>query len=189
VARRTCILTSWQIQVLPVLTTARLRLRPTAEDDFEALWTLWTEPQVRQFLWDDATIERERALDAIREFAALAPSGLGLWTVLTRDEPGALVGCAALAPVSTAAEYYPPSAGAVEPLVALDPRVWHQGYAIEILKAIVDYARTTAHVDRLVAVTDVPNVASDRLVRRAGFVVCAETDGPRYRLRHYRLDG
>ena len=42
-------------------------------------------------------------------------------------------------------------------------------------------------LERLVAVNDVPNAASDQLLQRLGFAACAETDGPRYRLRHYRL--
>jgi [ribosomal protein S5]-alanine N-acetyltransferase len=174
--------------VQPILETGRLWLRPAAEADLDELWALWIDPQVRQFLWDDAIIERDRARDTILEFASLAPLGLGLWTVLPRTGSQTVIGCAALAPVSTAAEYYPPCAGAVEPLIALAPRMWHQGFAIEILRALVDYATKTARVDRLVAVTDVPNVASDRLLQRAGFIVCAETDGPRYRLRHYHID-
>ncbi len=95
------------------------------------------------------------------------------------------MGCAALLPVGTSAEYYPPFAGAVEPLIALAPAFWGRGYAQEALTALIEYAIGTLRLDRLVAVNDVPNAASDRLLQRLGFVSCAETDGPRYRLRHY----
>jgi RimJ/RimL family protein N-acetyltransferase len=61
-------------------------------------------------------------------------------------------------------------------------------HASETLTALVEYATEGLQLDRLVGVTDVPNIASDRLLRRVGFVVCAETDGPRHRLRHYRLE-
>ena len=172
----------------PILDTTRLRLRPVAEEDLDALWALWTEPQVRQFLWDDLVIERDQARETIRGFAALAAQGLGLWTIAQRGTAGGLVGCAALAPVSTAAQYDPSIAGAVEPLIALAPKWWHQGYAVETLTALVEYATKRLRLDRLVGVTDVPNVASDRLLRKSGFVPCGETDGPRHRLRHYRLD-
>jgi ribosomal-protein-alanine N-acetyltransferase len=171
----------------PILNTARLQLRPAAEEDLEELWALWTEPQVRQFLWDDVVIERDRARETIRDFAALTAQGLGLWTIAQRETSGGLVGCAALAPVGTAAQYYPPIACAVEPLIALAPRVWHRGYALETLTVLVEYATETLQLGRLVGVTDVPNIASDRLLRRVGFVLWAETDGPRHRLRHYGL--
>jgi [ribosomal protein S5]-alanine N-acetyltransferase len=177
--------------VQPILETSRLRLRPAAEADLDELLALWVDPQVRRFLWDDVIIERDQAHDTIRSFADLAPRGLGLWAILRRAQSGDLIGCAALSPVGTAADYYPPIAAAVEPLIALMPEMWSHGYAAEALTALVHHATTTLGLDRerVVAVTDLPNVASDRLLRRVGFVLCAETDGPRYRLRHYRLEG
>lgn len=45
---------------LPVIETARLRLRPFKLDDVDALHRLWTEPEVRQYLWDGDVITRER---------------------------------------------------------------------------------------------------------------------------------
>jgi ribosomal-protein-alanine N-acetyltransferase len=168
----------------PRFVTARLRLTPAGDEDMDALWALWTEPLVRQFLWDDLVIERDRARETVRESAALAPQGLGLWT-MTLATDGALVGCAALTPVGSAAEFYPPCAGAIEPLIALAPGHWHRGYAHEALTTLIAYATDTLQLDRIVAVTDAPNDASDRLLQRTGFVWCAETDGPRYRLRHY----
>lgn len=116
--------------------------------------------------------------------AALAPQRLGLWTI-TVAAHAALVGCAALSPVGSAAEYYPPFAGAIEPLIALAPPHWGCGYAHEALTTLIAYATDTLQLDRVVAVCDAPNEASDRLLRRTGFVWCAETDGPRHRLRHY----
>jgi RimJ/RimL family protein N-acetyltransferase len=132
-------------------------------------------------------IGHDQASETIRDFEALAARGLGLWMIVGRETPGDLVGCAALTPVGTAAQYYPPIAGAVEPLVALAPRFWHRGYAQETLTVLLEYATKTLRLDRLFGITDVPNIASDRLLRRVGFVPCAETDGPRHRLRYYRL--
>ena len=39
------------------LHTARLRLRPLAPADREALHALWTEPAVRRYPWDDRVID------------------------------------------------------------------------------------------------------------------------------------
>lgn len=170
-------------------TTARLRLTPATDADVDALWTLWKDPLVRRYLWDDVVIERERALETLRDAAALAPRGLGLWTIALADDSGAFVGCAGLLPVGASAEYHPPFAGAVEPLIALAPEFWHRAYAHEALAALVEHAIDTLRLDRLVAVADAPNEASHALLQRLGFVFRAETDGPRYRMRHYTFEG
>jgi ribosomal-protein-alanine N-acetyltransferase len=169
---------------LPLIETARLRLRPVSLDDVERLWKLWTDVEVRRYLLDDTAIERERASQMVRDWLQLAPQGLGLWNVEEIARSG-LIGCAGLLPVSSAGEYHPPSAGGVEPLVALAPAFWQRGYASEALAALVEYAASTLRLERLVAAVDVPNAASDRLLGRLGFACVAETEGPRYRLRHY----
>jgi ribosomal-protein-alanine N-acetyltransferase len=177
---------------LPALATPRLRLRPVTRDDVEVLWALWTQPDVRRYLWDDRVIERAEAASTVDACLALAGDGLGLWTIEAREPAAALVGvaagCAGLLPVSTAAQYEPRLAGLVEPLVALAPAVWRRGYAHDALTALLAYARGPLRLPRLAAVTDVPNVASDRMLRRTGFVPLSEVDGPRHRLRTYTWD-
>ncbi len=172
--------------VLPVLDTPRLRLHPAAPADLDALHALWADADVRRYLFDDEPVPRERAEGALADGLALAADGLGLWTVRSRDN-GAVPGCVGLLPAGTAAEYDPGLAGAVEPLAAFAPAVWGRGYATEALEAAIAYAFGPRGLDRLAAVNDVPNEASDRLVRRLGFAPTGECDGPRYRLRTYVL--
>jgi RimJ/RimL family protein N-acetyltransferase len=178
--------------VQPTLTTPRLALRPVEPSDVDALWSLWTDADVRRFLWDDRAITRDEAAATVNDCVSLRDQGLGLWMIETGaganpspDRQPAAMGCAGLLPVSTAAEYEPRLAGLVEPLVALVPNVWGRGYAHESLSALVTYAATTLGLSRLAGVTDVPNTASDRMLRRAGFVVLGETPGPRHALRTY----
>jgi RimJ/RimL family protein N-acetyltransferase len=98
-----------------------------------------------------------------------------------------MIGCAALTPTRTAADYDSSLDRAIEPLIAIAPRVGRQGYGTEALTALSNHASETLLLDRLVAVADVPNVASDRLLRRVGFKREKEIDGPPHRLRIYRL--
>jgi len=183
---------------LPALRTERLALRPARADDAPRLRALWDAPPVRRYLFDDEPVDEARAGAVLSDCLALAPRGLGLWTLAPRDaaEPsasGALLGCAALLPVGTAAEYHPPSAGLVEPLISLDPASWGRGYAAEALAALVGHAlRPRAEgglgLPCLAAAADVPNEASLRLLGRLGFRQVAETPGPKYRLRHFLLE-
>jgi RimJ/RimL family protein N-acetyltransferase len=178
----------------PTLTTVRLELRPADDADGDALWSLWREPSVRRFLWDDRVITRAEAFATLADCRALGPQGLGLWVLAPRIEPAsppapalaeAVLGCAGLLPVSTAAEYEPRLTGLVEPLVALAPPAWGQGYAHEALVALRDYAASVLGLRQLAGVTDVPNEASDRMLRRAGFVPLSEVTGPKHPLRTY----
>jgi RimJ/RimL family protein N-acetyltransferase len=151
----------------------------------DALWTLWTDPAVRRYLFDDVEITREEAAATLADARAAEDRGLGLWTVHARDEGATLVGCAGLLPVGTAAAFAPRLAGMVEPLVALLPACWGRGYATEALGALVGHAFDVLGLRELAGVTDVPNAASDRMLRRAGFVPAGECDGPRYPMRIY----
>jgi RimJ/RimL family protein N-acetyltransferase len=164
--------------MLPRLLTVRLTLRPAASDDLDALWALWTDPDVRRFLWDDEAISRERAAEVLAHLQALGAVGLGLW-VLERRGEHAPIGCAALRPAEVM--------GGVEPLVALAPADWHQGLAAEALAAVLDYAFWSLSLDELSAWVDAPNAASHRLVERLGFTHSGELDGPRYPMRYYIL--
>lgn len=170
-----------------LLHSQRLVLQPVGGADLDELWRLWTTPEVRRFLWDDRLITRDEAGSTIEDCEALAERGLGLWA-LRPSGSDAFIGCAGLFPVVTAATYEPRLAGLVEPLVALAPAHWRRGYAVEALQALIGYATSHLGLTQLAAVTDVPNVRSDQMLRRAGFVELSETDGPKYRLRTYLLD-
>lgn len=172
--------------MLPELTTPRLLLRPATEADLDALWAIWAEPEVRRFLFDNLPVPRELAAEVLAACLAHAGSGLGLWTIAPRDS-GAVAGCVGLLPVGAAAEYDASLAGEVEPLVALAPAAWHQGYATEALESVLARGFGPLGLKRIVAVVDVPNTASGRLVRRLGFDVTGEFGGAHGPLRGYAL--
>ncbi|MFN2400403.1 MAG: GNAT family N-acetyltransferase [Gemmatimonadaceae bacterium] len=172
--------------MLPELVTARLDLRPATEKDLDILWTLWTDPEVRRFLWDDVSISRERAAETLRQSLAQSAEGLGLWTVRTRND-GRFVGCAGLLPTGAAVQFQRSLAGTVEPLITLAPAAWHQGYTTEALERVITYAFTELALTHLVSVIDVPNEASHRVIKRLGFRMIGESAGPRYELTSYRL--
>jgi RimJ/RimL family protein N-acetyltransferase len=174
----------------PTLQTTRLVLRPATLADVDVLWALWTTPAVREFLWDDREIARDEAFTMLAECVALSAQGLGLWLLSeARPQPapatGSFLGCAGLLPVSTAAQYETRLSGLIEPLVALTPSAWGRGYAPEALVELMRYASRSLGMTRLAGVTEVPNTASDRMLRHAGFTVLSEVAGPRYPLRTY----
>ena len=78
--------------MLPRVETARLTLVPFSLDDVDALHRLWTDPDVRRYLWDDVVISRDRAEETVlNSIESAGRSGAGLW--VARSRPGAeLVG-------------------------------------------------------------------------------------------------
>ena len=140
--------------------TDRLVLRPCADGDVEPLHRLWTEPDVRRFLWDDEEIPLEQAAAVVRQsHQDWRGRGYGLWTVRTADE-GGLIGFCGFRP----AEWR----DAPELLFGLSRRTWGQGYATEAASAALDHLSGTLDLAEVVAATDVGNTASVRVLERLG---------------------
>lgn len=169
--------------MLPTLQTPRLTLCPAHPDDLDDLWRLLGEPEVRRYLCDDVVLARGQVSGLLTAAQAHQSAGLGLWTI--RAEEG-FIGCVGLLPVSeTAVAADPAVAGEVEPLVALDPRSWGQGYAAEALAALLAYGFDRLRLPRIVALVDLPNTASHRLLLRLGFWPRRPVPGPRHPLWSY----
>jgi [ribosomal protein S5]-alanine N-acetyltransferase len=143
---------------LATLHTARLTLRPWTLDDIDELHALWTRPEVRRYLWDDQTITRERAEATVRDFMAPQDERLGGWLVRDRSS-AALVGFAALIRREP---------GDPELMYGLAPEWWGRGLATEAAQAVLAYAFSGLDCPRVTAATDVPNVASTRVMERLG---------------------
>jgi RimJ/RimL family protein N-acetyltransferase len=171
--------------VLPDLSTPRLTLRSACASDLDALRQLWDDAAVRRFLFDDTEVTHERARTVLDGALAVADRGLGLWWIESRDD--GRVGCIGLVPTMLA-QYEPTVAGLAEPIVALAPVHWHRGFAVEALGIVVRYAFESLALDRIAAAADVPNVASRRMLERAGFRELGERDGPRYRMMIYLFE-
>lgn len=172
--------------MLPAIETSRTRLVPATERDVDALWALFTDPVVRRFLWDDVVIAREKCAETVADAAAQNASGRGIWLVRAREDDR-LLGCVALLAVDAMVQYEPRMAGGTEVLVALAPTEHGRGFATESLRAVIDHAWRALDLGELYAAVDVPNEASERAITRVGFALLGECDGPKYRMRSYRL--
>jgi RimJ/RimL family protein N-acetyltransferase len=146
-----------------------LVLRPVEPSDVEALHALFTEPGVRQYLFDDIVLTRaetQKHVEAAREH--------GAWTVW-RDSM--IVGLVSLRPVGADREL----------MIALSERCWGRGLALEAAQAAMHHGFEVLKLDRILATVDLPNERSHRLMARLGFVPCGEAAGPKYRARIYKV--
>jgi ribosomal-protein-alanine N-acetyltransferase len=140
--------------------TARLWLRPLTRDDGEAIYHLWIDPDVRRYLWDDQVIAREQAASIVDDSVKLfADQGYGLWAILPRGEETLLGFCG----------YWffhdPPE---LQLLYGMAPAYWGKGLTTEATRAMLRYGFAELGLERIVGSTDVPNVASARVMEKAG---------------------
>ena len=145
-------------------------LRPIEPGDGDALHAIFTEPGVKQFLFDDVPPSR-----AETEHHVAAACAHGAWVICL---DGAIVGLVSLRPVGAADR---------ELMIAVGERCWGKGVAFAAAQATLRHGFEVLGLDQVLAAVDLPNERSHRLVRRLGFVATGESDGPKYRGRNYVL--
>jgi ribosomal-protein-alanine N-acetyltransferase len=143
--------------------------RPIALSDADALHALFTEPGVRQYLFDDILLTREQIRKHVE--AALTHDA---WVV---ELDGLVVGFISLRPVGDDREL----------MIAVSERCWGRGVGFEAACAALRHGFEVLKLDRIVAGVDLPNERSHRLMARLGFTPTGETQGPKYRARTYEV--
>jgi ribosomal-protein-alanine N-acetyltransferase len=144
----------------PVLSTERLRLRPFAREDVDALHAHWTHPDVRRYLWDGRVISRDEAADVVEEsIAGFAARRYGFW-VIERAGVASLVGFAGLRPL--------PDSDELELYYGVERAHWGRGFATEASRAVLRYGFDVLALQRIYIRTDGPNAASVAVMQRLG---------------------
>jgi ribosomal-protein-alanine N-acetyltransferase len=167
----------------PVLTTGRLKLKPLAADDGPRLGRVFAGAGVRRYLFDNEEVSPETVREIVEDNLRRRVSGFGLW-LICRDE--SVIGCIGLHRASPqAVEIFPAFEGGIETIIALKEDAWGAGYARESLEAVLAYASNVLKQRRIVALVDVPNHASHALFRRCGFREIGAGQGPLYRAIAY----
>ena len=141
------------------LTTKALELRPCTPEDLDVLYSLWTDPEVRRFLFDDREISREEAHGFLaRSEDCFREEGYGLWLFFERGEQS----------VGGFSGLLRSPDGEASLLFGTRPDLWGRGYAFQAATAVVDHALLTLGLARVVADVDEPNRASVRVLEKLG---------------------
>jgi RimJ/RimL family protein N-acetyltransferase len=144
-----------------ILQTERLWLRPFAREDIDILHRIWTDPDVRRYLWDDKIISRERAGAEVDDsVASFRANGFGMWVIL-------LSGATEVSGFAGFRRFGSPAAKK-ELMYGVVPYLWGRGYASEAVRALLRFGFDELGEERIYARTDPPNVASMRVMEKAG---------------------
>lgn len=151
-----------------VLTTPRLTLRTFRQDDLPLYAALNADPEVVQYLGGEPLTRRHS--DEIAEWANQVheEEGIGLLAI-ERTADGSFLGMCGL----HHQESYPDD---VEVGWRLAHEHWGHGYATEAATAWLDHAFGPMGLDRVISITDLPNVRSLAVMRRLGMTLDHEAE-------------
>lgn len=148
----------------PVLETVRLRLQPFTNEDIDTLHRMWIEPSMRKYLWDDAIIPRETAIEVVQcSLNSFAEHGIGYWTIRFKGESG-LIGFCGLR------HFHEADTGneEVEVMYSINHELCGQGLATEAAQAMLKYGFEQVGLKRVYAGADPPNEVSFHVMERIG---------------------
>jgi ribosomal-protein-alanine N-acetyltransferase len=140
--------------------TARLRLQAYRDDDLEALYRLWTDPQVRAFLFDDRTVSLEWATEEIAaNRRVVAERGYGQYAMRLHGDEAVIGFCGFR-------DFFAPPE--LQLIYGLAPEHWGRGLVTEAMRTLIALGFERFGMDRVVAACDVPNLRSIAVMRRLG---------------------
>lgn len=145
-----------------ILNTQRLRLRPYASSDVEALFAIYSDVRVMRYWsyppWTSIDKAHEMVAKDATELAAGEHLRLGMETV----DGARLIGHCSLFNLNAQCQRAEIGYG-----MAFD--AWGKGYMHEALSAVVSYAFTELALNRIEADIDPRNVGSAKTLERLGF--------------------
>jgi len=151
---------------VPVVVSARLRLRPHTPADLDAATAMWADVAVTRFTGGRAFTREETWARLLRYTGHWAWFGFGFWAVEERDG-GAYVGQLGLA--DFARDTTPPMPGMPEVGWSFVAAAHGRGYASEGVRAAMAWADANVAAARTTCLIDPANIASIRVARRCGF--------------------
>ncbi len=148
---------------LIILETKRLFIRRLVREDAEFILRLLNEPSWLEFIGD----KNVYSLNDAKKYIELAPMamyeryGFGLFLVCAKETsaPMGLCGLMKRDNLDNADLGY-----------AFLPEFWHNGFALEAVESVIDYAKNTHQLSRILALSKSSNAASIKLLNKVGFL-------------------
>lgn len=147
---------------LPTIDAPRISLRWISEDDVDALYTVFSDPEVMRYWSTPPLADRNGALDLLNEIHDGFKRRTLLKWGIARKTDNALIGTTTLFNLDF-------NNRRAELGYGLGRAHWGNGYMQEALKALLAYAFDELAFRRIEADVDPRNIASIRTVERLGF--------------------
>ncbi|MBW4603146.1 MAG: GNAT family N-acetyltransferase [Calothrix sp. FI2-JRJ7] len=143
-----------------ILEIGSFAMRPIQSSDLDALAGIWADPEVTRFLPSrGVAIPREKAEKALLTFVEHWQRGYGIWAIV-ENASSQMIGYCGLRYLDELSE--------VEVLYGLDKEYWGRGIATQAAKEAILYGFNVAKVHRIIAMLLPDNLASKRVIEKAG---------------------
>jgi ribosomal-protein-alanine N-acetyltransferase len=155
---------------MKILETDRLILRHLVPEDLDALFAIYSDPEVVRYI-PDAPRNYEETRQELEWHMHGHPKHpeLGLWATMEK-ETGRLIGRCGLLPWTLDGREE------VEVAYLLGRDHWGKGLGTEAARAIKQYAFERLHLRRLVSLIDPDNIASAQVARNIGMTLEREME-------------
>ena len=153
-----------------ILETPRLILRHLVLDDLDALFALYSDPEIRKY-FPDGVKSHEDTREELEWYLNGHPEHpkIGLWATVHK-ETGKFIGRCGLLPWEIDSRLE------IEVAYLLDKKFWHQGLATEAATGILAYAFDTLNLSRIICLMHPDNMASQRVAQRVGMILEGSVD-------------
>ncbi len=149
--------------LFPQLITERLVLRKLRASDTDALFKLFSNPQVTRYYDLETFHSPEQAKQLLESFQQRYVRQIGLrWAIALGDHPKELIGTCGY-------NIWIQAANRAVLGYDLSPTFWHRGIMGEALAAVLDFGFEKMQLNRVEALSFPDNSASQRLLEKLGF--------------------
>ena len=152
--------------MVPIVETARLRLRQFRESDLDRWAAVMADPVTVEHFGGEPMSREETWRRLLMSTGLWLTFGYGYWAA-ERKEDGALVGQVGIADFKR--EMQPAIDGAPEAGWIFAPEVHGQGYASEAVAAMLEWADETLKAPEIRAIIAPKNAPSIRIAEKNGF--------------------
>lgn len=154
---------SKQLDVFPVLETERLILRKIEKEDAQDIFKYLSDKEVMKYYGTEPFQTVDEAVRTISRYESVFKEKSGIRWGITLKGANQVIGSCFF--YDMASEHYRTDLGYV-----LNKDYWGQGIAQEAVKAAIKYGFENLNINRIQSVIEPPNLASQKLAERLGFL-------------------
>ncbi|MDZ4795730.1 MAG: GNAT family N-acetyltransferase [Bacteroidota bacterium] len=144
-----------------IFTTKRLLVRHFTAADRDNFFALQSNPTVMQYIRPPRTREESDTFLNEKILSASPREYKGYWAVEEKDTR-LFVGCFVIIPI-------PADEEKTQLGYSFLPEYWGKGYATEVTREGVNYFYNRTPLAEIYAITETPNIASQKVLLKAGF--------------------
>jgi len=148
---------------IKTIETERLYLRSFEREDARFAISIWNDPEMGKYLPDEAMDEVDE--NYLKEIEALSESEECCYMISEFKDTHERAGTCSFIPSEDGSSY--------DIAYCVHRRYWNNGYAAEMAKGMVDYARSQK-AEKVTVRVNRENIASNKIAKKLGFKLAGE---------------